>query len=262
MCMVWPFGKLLILSDMIQLVFHGLAQMRIGTKSFLGLSFKQVGLWFHSSLELWFITTSLQVVNSTTPSPSIPPSAPTVSGENLLIPFMIFYIFLCLLCRTYGAKHPEIYKTSTTASLHFDAIAGLGATHVGGNQLFELGEGDRVDLPHEFLEEVTCPKKGLELIFSHLLLKSNVEYSEQRYHRVLRVNKQRQNVEYRYQRIYMKCKQVYNIGGARCRRVVRVNKRRQRHLAATACTQLTVMQFTNFCWPVQYPFLTLGIFKA
>ena len=27
--------------------------------------------------------------------------------------------------------------------LFIDAIAGLGATHVGGNQLFELGEGDR-----------------------------------------------------------------------------------------------------------------------
>ena len=67
-------------------------------------------------------------MNSTTPSPSIPPSAPTASGENLLIPFMIFYVFLCLLnllipfmilylyllCRSHGAKRPEIYKTSTT----------------------------------------------------------------------------------------------------------------------------------------------------
>ena len=45
-------------SDMIQ----GLALMRIGTKSLLGLSFKQVGLQFCSPLEVQIITTCLQVV--------------------------------------------------------------------------------------------------------------------------------------------------------------------------------------------------------
>ena len=79
------------------------------------LSLKQVGLWFYAPLEgLDQHHLSLGCELSTTPSPSIPPSAPTASGENLLIPFMIFYVFLCLLCRSYGAKRPEIYKTSTT----------------------------------------------------------------------------------------------------------------------------------------------------
>ena len=37
-------------------------------------------------------------------------------------PLYTFYhliLYLYLLCRSYGAKHPEIYKTSSTSSLHW-----------------------------------------------------------------------------------------------------------------------------------------------
>ena len=72
--------------------------MRIGTKSFLWdcLSSRLVSGFIHS-LSFWSSPPLSRLWSSTTPSPSTPPCAPTVSGENLLIPFMIFYVFLYLL---------------------------------------------------------------------------------------------------------------------------------------------------------------------
>ena len=92
----------------------------------LGLSFKQVGLWFICPLRFGQHHPSLGCADSTstTPSPSIPPCAPTVSGETLdtfyhdLLWYFMMYIYICS-CRSYGAKHPEIYKTSSTSSLHW-----------------------------------------------------------------------------------------------------------------------------------------------
>ena len=128
--------------------------MRIGTKSFLGLSFKQVGLRFLFTLWRFRSTPSLsRLWISTTPSPSIPPSAPTASGENLLIHFMIFYVFLCLLCRSYGAKRPEIYKTSTTcfSSLLMRGLGrhmwgGISSSSWGKETLVYRAENDTQDL--------------------------------------------------------------------------------------------------------------------
>ena len=73
-----------------------------------------------SPLELWFQPhSSLGCADSAyTPSPSTPPSAPTVSGENPLYLF-IMILYLYLLCRSY-AENPIAmkYKTSTSGSLH------------------------------------------------------------------------------------------------------------------------------------------------
>ena len=108
-----------------------------------------------SPLELWVLhhPTLGCADSSSTPSPSISPSAPTVSGENPLIPFiMIFYdilwscIYICLR-RSYGAKQPEIYKTSSTSSLHWcgawgDTFGGklaLRAALAGGRRQWPYG---------------------------------------------------------------------------------------------------------------------------
>ena len=58
-------------------------------------------------------------MNSTTPSPSIPPCAPTVS-VRLLYTFYHMILYLYLLCRSY-AENPIAmkYKTSTSGSLHW-----------------------------------------------------------------------------------------------------------------------------------------------
>ena len=101
-------------------IVQGLARMRIGTKSiWIVVHFKQVGLWFVHTLSFGSSPPLSRLWSSTTPSPSTPPCAPTVSGENLLIPFMIFYVFLYLLMQIVWEKNYEIYKTSTASSLHW-----------------------------------------------------------------------------------------------------------------------------------------------
>ena len=56
---------------------------------------------------------------------------------------MIFYVFLGLLCRSHGAKHPEIYKTSTIC--FSSLMQGLGR-HIWGESS-SLSWGKETNLP-------------------------------------------------------------------------------------------------------------------
>ena len=100
---------------------QALAQMRIVTKSFW-VVFQAGWSPVYSPLGALDQLLTLGCVDSTwttwSPSPSTPPCAPTVSGENLLIPFIIWsYVYVCY------ADHMERstlkYKTSAIASLHW-----------------------------------------------------------------------------------------------------------------------------------------------
>ena len=87
LCPILSRSKLLV-SFRHDLVVHGLAQMRIGTKSFLGLSFKQVGLRFIHPLRVSSPPFSRLIRLYSSPSTSLPLCAPNSFGESLLL----FYI--------------------------------------------------------------------------------------------------------------------------------------------------------------------------
>ena len=89
-----------------------------------------------SPLELWVLhhPTLGCADSSSTPSPSISPSAPTVSGENPLIPFiMIFYDILWCTFISACADHMErsTLKYTRLQVLLLFIDAGLGATFGG-----------------------------------------------------------------------------------------------------------------------------------
>ena len=93
--------------------------MRIGTKSLLDCRTFQAGLVSgYAPFELWFITTSCRLWSSTTPSPSTPPCALTVSGESYWsFTWCFMYSYICYADRV--KRIATKYKASTISSLHW-----------------------------------------------------------------------------------------------------------------------------------------------
>ena len=117
-------------------------------------------------------------MNSITPSPSTPPCAPTASGENLFIPFMIFYIYI-YICYADRVERSLKYKYHLLLVLLF-TDAGLGST-LGGKLALRAGgrrqciskEHSRllVKIPQMHLVHpiVLCPARADLRCFGHIL---------------------------------------------------------------------------------------------
>ena len=127
--------------------------MRIGTKSLLDcLTHKQVGFWFIHPLSLGQHLFTLGCTDSTWANlNSVTQHSPLCTNcfrWEPLIPlwWSFIYIYICLR-RSYGAKHPEIYKASSTSSLHWcgawgDTFGGklaLRAALAGGRRQWPYG---------------------------------------------------------------------------------------------------------------------------
>ena len=100
--------------------------MRIGTKSLLGLSFKQVGLCFFDPLSFGSTPPHSRLcrlnVNSVTQH--FPLCSNWFRWDSWVLLWSLMYIYICLRI-SYGVKRMK-YKTFTTASLHWGLETTLG----------------------------------------------------------------------------------------------------------------------------------------
>ena len=100
--------------------------MRIGTKSLLGLSFKQVGLCFFAPLSFGSTPPHSRLcrlnVNSVTQH--FPLCSSCFRWDSWVLLWSLMYIYICLRI-SYGVKRMK-YKTFTTASLHWGLETTLG----------------------------------------------------------------------------------------------------------------------------------------
>ena len=102
--------------------------MRIGTKSFLGLSLKQVGLRFIHPLRVSSPPFSRLIRLYSSPSTSLPLCAPNSFGEFLMILYILCSVSDYLLCRSVW-ESPR--NTSIVYFWCFSSDAKIGR-HLGG----------------------------------------------------------------------------------------------------------------------------------
>ena len=119
------------------MVAQGLAQLRTGTKSLSGFSFKQVGFWFIHPLSFGS-PPPLSRLFRQTPHQALPfPTVhQTLFGESIALLCMLWSISDYLLCRSHWEESPEIQVSSTSCgSLWCEDRLTLGK----GLALVELG---------------------------------------------------------------------------------------------------------------------------
>ena len=119
------------------MVAQGLAQLRIGTKSLSGFSFKQVGFWFIHPLSFGSPPPLSRLFR-----PLLTKHFPSLLCTKLFsVSLLLFYIYIMfypdyLLCRSHWEESPEIQVSSTSCgSLWCEDRLTLGK----GLALVELG---------------------------------------------------------------------------------------------------------------------------
>ena len=128
------------------MVAQGLAQLRTGTKSLSGFSFKQVGFWFIHPLSFGS-PPPLSRLFRQTPHQALPfPTVhQTLFGESIALLCMLWSISDYLLCRSHWEESPEIQVSSTSCgSLWCEDRFGTWE----GNNSLSLGE-ETVSSPSE-----------------------------------------------------------------------------------------------------------------